>query len=434
MLNSAIHRLYENGVLHVCEDTGNITSYTYEYTGRIANQKLTVDPRMNKADLVRIAKNAADGNISDMVTVSMLYNVGFGLPHDDALAAAWVAHVNLAPATIPFDDCAAQLIAHAQNNPDKIYPDCLVLPCLNVIDKIHDFKHEGKLRKGCYVMPRLEGIRVYLIYKHVPGHVPHLYAGFYHDNDGDVFLSIDKLIALGAPRAFGEIRGRITINGYTPFGENSMYVIASTIYLPESKREASLAIGSDLWDIFRKYLNDPHPDRGANSFNMDFYEETLLENQRTVARLERTVNRFKEMGETLPTKHKKALREAKAKVADLTEYLKTSNPDIEYRAYMQTRPRAYLRMISHELYRWNRTVGLKTVPMNRIMQTHLQSMGFLSIMHPLLEFVGYVADNDDVAKTVKIFEQTLDGKVKALIIQPSPDASVRFVDVSRIDV
>ena len=434
MLNSAIHRLYETGVLHVCADANNITSYTYEYTGRIVNQTVTVDPRMNKSDLVKIARRAADGNLSDMVTVSLLYNVGFGMPHDATLADAWANHATMRTATLAFDDCAAQVIADAQNNPEKIYPDSLLLPCVQIIDKLHDFKHESKFRKGVYTMPRVDGIRVYLIYRHVPGHVPHLYAGFYRDDDGDIFLSIDKLIALGAPRAFGEIRDRITINSYTPFGENSMYVIASTIYLPESKREASEAVGTSLWDIFGKFLNDDTVDRDESSFNMSFYEKNLEDSKKTILRLERTVNRFKEMGDPVPVKHKKALRHEKANVADLTEYLKTSNPHIEFEAYMQTRPRSYLRMISHELYRWNRTTGLQTVPMIRVTQSHLQSLGFMSMMHPALEFVGYVAESSDVEKTVKIFEKTLDAKVKALIIQPSPDANVRFVDVSRIDV
>lgn len=434
MLNSAIHRLYETGVLHTCADAGNITSYTYEYTGRIVNQKLTVDPRMNKADLVRIARKAADGNISDMITVSMLYNVGFGLPQNEELAKAWVSHATLMPATQAFDDCAAQVIADAQNNPDKIYPDSLLLPCMHIINKLHDFSHESKFRQGCYVMPRLEGIRVYLIYRHVPGHVPHLYAGFYRDDDGDIFLSIDKLVALGAPRAFGEHHNRIIINGYTPFGENSMYVIASTIYLPETQREASKAVGTDLWDIFGKFLNDDSVDRVESSFTMEFYEDKLRESERAVERLTRTVKRFSDLGTPVPIKHKKALRQAKASVAELTEYLRTSNPHIEFQSYMATRPRSYLRMVSHELYRWNRSTGIKTVPMHRIMQTHLSSLGFRSITHPMLEFVGYVADSDDIEKTVKIFEKTLDAKVQALIIQPSPDASVRFVDVSRIDV
>lgn len=434
MLNSAIHRLYETGVLHTCAETGNINAYTYSYTGRVADQQLTVDPRMKKSDLVQIAKRAADGNVSDMVTVSMLYNVGYGLPHDEALAKSWVGHATLMSAEHAFDDCAAQVIAHAQNNPDEIYPDSLLLPCLDVINKIHDFSHVSEFRKGCYVMPRLEGIRVYLIYRHVPGHVPHLYAGFYRDDDGDMFLAFDKLIALGAPRSFGEIRGRCVISSYTPFGDNSMYVVASTIYLPESLREASTAVGENLWDIFHKFLNDSSVDREQSSFNMDFYEEKLAASEKSVERIRRTVKRFKDIGEPVPAKHKRALREAKADVEKNAEYLKHSNPQLEYIAYMATRPRSYLRFISHELYRWNRSVGLKTVPMSRIMQTHLSSLGFMSITHPMLEFVGYVADSDDIAKTVKTFEKALDAKVNALIIQPSPDASVRFVDVSRIDL
>jgi hypothetical protein len=434
MLNSAIHRLYETGVLHTCADAGNITSYTYAYTGRIADQQLTVDPRMKKSDLVRIAKRAADGSVSDMVTVSMLYNVGYGLPHDAALAKSWVSHATLTPAEHAFDDCAAQVIAHAQNNPDEIYPDSLLLPCLDIINKIHDFKHESEFRKGCYVMPRLDGIRVYLIYRHVPGVTPHLYAGFYRDEQGDMFLSFDKLVQLGAPLAFGMLGKHTPMRDYTPFGDNSMYVIAATIFIPESKREASTAVGENLWDIFTKFLNDDTVDREQSSFNLDFFEANLAESEKALSRIRRTVKRFQDMGEPVPVKHKKALREAKAAVERNAEYLKNTNPQLEYMAYMATRPRSYLRLLSHELYRWNRAVGLKTVPMSQIMQTHLSSMGFMSITHPLLEFAGFVAESDDVAKTVKLFERTLDAKVKALIIQPSPDASVRFVDVSRIDL
>ena len=423
MLNSTIHRLYEIGVLKICKPTQYIDSYTYEYMGRIMPQTITVDPRMQKVDLIRIVNAACNGSIQDMVTVAMLYNVGYGLPYDEKLADAWAHHATLVKAAVGFDACCANAKASAFDNPPEIYPNSLVFPCLDVVNNIHEQANPGTIRKGSYVMPRLEGIRVYLIYRHIPGVVPHLYAGFYHDGE-DIFIAMDKLIELGAPRYFGEIRGNITIRDYITFGTNSRYVVAGTIFVPESKGGTKITT-----ETFDEFMLDKEP-IARSKFNTELAAKELESAEKTVNRLQRLKQRFTDLDKTFPAEQKAELREAVARAAALADELKNADPQADYEAYLDTLPKAKLHLVVHELYRWNRE-GLRTC---KVKQVHLQSLGFTSLMHPSLQTVGWVADHEDVQKTVKMFEKALDAKVNALIIQPNTDASARFVDVTRIDV
>ena len=427
MLNSTIHRLYEKGVIKLCAPTQFIDSYTYEFMGRLTTQRITVDPRMKKVDLIKIVNAAVSGSLSDMATLAMLYNVGYGVPYDAKLADAWAHHATMVKSAVGFDTCCALAKQHAFDNPPEIYPNSIVFPCLSIIDQIHDHTHEGKLRVGSYVMPRLDGIRVYLIYRHTPGAVPHLYAGFYRD-DVDTFIALDKLIELGAPRYFGEIRGNVIINSYTPFGHNTMYVVAGTIYVPESKGGSALTTAT-----FNEFMANNTTPLARERFDTAGDVTELATLEKTVNRLKRVQQRFIDLNKVIPAETRKDLKSAETRYADLVESLNAADPQAEYDAYIASLPISRLRFIMHELYRWNRD-GLKTVVMCRTMQQHMQSLGFTSLMHAALETVGWVATHDDVPKTVKIFEKALDAKVNALIIQPSTDASVRFVDVTRIDV
>lgn len=428
MLDKTIHRLYETGVLQVCIPTHpDIRAFTYEYMGRITTQRVTVDPRMKKGDLLRIARNAARGNLQDMVTVAMLYNVGYGLPYDAKLADVWAKNACIQPAAIGFDAACKLLMKHAHDNPYEIYPDSLLVPCLEIIDQIHDHNHDATIREGACVMPRIKGIRVYLIYRNVPGEVPHLYAGFYRVGE-DTFIALDKLVELGAPRYFGEIRNKVTINNFTPFGDNAMYVVASTIYIPET---VAAATGShDVFEVFDEFLNDDQRVRTREDFNNQDFVDALARAQKDFERTDRLLARYMANGQSAPQKHRDEHQKNRENLERRKADLSTSDPQREYDAYIARLPVSKLRFISHEMYRWNRD-GLKTVKLHRLL---MGSLGFRSIDHPALEFVGYVATDSDVKKTVNLFEKALDCKVEALIIQPSLTASVRFADVSRINV
>lgn len=428
MLTSTIHRLQETGAIGLCAISNHMHAYTYEYMGRVAKQQLTVDVRMKKTELLRIVKRAVEGSLPDMVTVAMLYNVGYGLPYDEELAKVWSCHATIVAAPMAFDVCCEKALEHAMAAPAEFYPDSLVYPCLTIIDQIHDHSHASKLKAGQFVMPRLKGVRLYLIYRHVPGYVPHLYAGFYREGD-NVFVAMDKMIELGIPRTFGELRGRVIINSYEPFGQNSMYVVAATIYVPES-------IGHDHVDahqLLHEFMNDESIDRTRDSFDTAFYEESLADTQKTVKRLERTASKHADKGERVPSELRKELAKAQTLAKNYVDVIANSNPQAEYEAYLQARPKSKLRYVAHELYKYNRN-GLHTLELCPAPRVHLQSLGFRSIHHPALECVGYIAETSDVAKTVKIFEKALDAKVEALIIHNSPTASVRFADVTRIDV
>ena len=425
-LTSTIHHLYENGVLKTCEPTHDYESYSYEYMGRLVKQPVTVSTRMKKSDLIRIVESAQDGNTDSMVTLAMLFNVGFGMPFDTERAAIWSKFAMVEPAG-EFDEQCEFALRAANEAPEISYPDSLLYPCLDIVRKIHDHKKDGTIKPGNYVLPRFKGVRIYLIYRTAPGVTPHLYAGFYHSRD-DYFLSIEKLIALGAPRYFGELKGRLTIPEYTPFGHNAMYVVAGTVYIPESKRN-----GDRIASVFSQYINDTTPPLTLNHFRIEDDIAARDDQVKTVNTLTRTQQRQTAKGKEVPIESLQQLMKAKKRLEQLEERVKTADPEAEYQAYLQSRPETRLKFVATELYRWNRD-GLKTVLMGRQMHQHMSSLGFHSLSHPALEFVGSVADSTDVAETVNKFEKAMDAKVSALIIQPGINSTVRFVDVTRIDL
>lgn len=426
LLTSTIHHLYEKGILKTCEPTHTFESYSYEYMGRLVKQPVTVGTRMKKSDLQHIVQSACDGNLENMATLAMLFNVGYGMPFDQERAVAWMQYSLVEPAS-QFDRECAFATKYADEAPEYSYPDSLVYPCLDIVRKIHDHKNTGTIRKGCSVLPRLKGVRVYLIYRTAPGVTPHLYAGFYRDKD-NYFLSVDKLIQLGAPRYFGEIRGRVTMTEYTPFGHNAMYVVAGTVYIRESKLN-----GDNTGQVFKQFMTDETPALTPQHFSKEDDVAAMEEVQKTVNTLTRAQGRHADQGKAFPLESLQQLLKANKRLEQLAERVKTADPEAEYQAYLQTRPEARLRFVATELYRWNRD-GLKTVPMGRQQHLQMSSMGFYCLSHPALETVGYVADSEDVRETVNKIEKAMDAKVSALIIQPGPESTVRFVDVTRIDL
>jgi YD repeat-containing protein len=76
MLKSLLHRLYQQGYLQSVTDRGTIHEFSYKYEGRLINQQVTVKPMLEYSALKRICRGAISGNLTDMVTVAMMYNVG----------------------------------------------------------------------------------------------------------------------------------------------------------------------------------------------------------------------------------------------------------------------------------------------------------------------------------------------------------------------
>jgi len=425
-LTSTIHHLYERGLLKTCAPTHDYKTYSYEYMGRLVKQPVTVSTVMKKHDLLRIVKNACEGSIEDMATVAMLFNVGYGLPFDPKRGGVWLNYATMQPASA-FDYECEHLQRCADEAPDDSYPDVLVFPCLEIAQKIHDHRNAGTIRKGCAVLPRLKGVRVYMIYRTAPGVTPHLYAAFYRNKD-NYFLAMDKLVQLGAPRYFGEVRGKTIMQEYTPFGHNAMYVVAGTVYIPESKRN-----GDSINKVFKEFLTDESDVLTAEHFDIKHDIQAQREAEKTVNTLSKHNERLIAKGGAPSVEDLQNLHRAKKALEQATERVKTANPEAEFKAYLESRPEARLRFVATELYRYNRD-GLKTVQMGRQQAQHMSSLGFHSLTHPSLEFAGWVADHEDVSKTVNMFEKALDAKVSALIIQPGVNATVRFVDVTRIDL
>src|SRR5690606_30330065 len=437
MLDLLFHRLYrmghieapemiqdEDGKVLGIEGEGTIETYTFEYQGRLVKQAVTVRPVMKKETLAGIVQRACDGNMADMVTVAMLYNVGFGLPFDETAALAWTRFATLSVALADdFSEYCSRAKLEARDAPNEIWPVSITLPCIRAIDKLGDFAAE-KTPSNCFVAPRFKGVRVYLFYTDNPGTVPNLYAGFYVVDKEPKFIAIDKLVDLGAPRYLGEMRNTVTIVDYLPFGPNRMYAIVGTIGIPTSLREQANGVTDE--QMLEAFLADTTKELQFEAFCPESHDEELQKLKREEIRLTERIASMDKGSRRAELKNR--LDTVKNDIVELQSTAE-AKPEVAYRNYLSKRPKFYLRLLMSEMYIW-RKKQFYCVPLTpKATQKHLQSLGFKSLTHPQLDFVGFVGDDptdDELCELAQVFAEYCDMEVEALVMQPlEPNTTVR---------
>jgi hypothetical protein len=420
-LDNVLHRLHTLGKCPSIEPTGDIGSYSYSYMGRLVKQRVTVSPVMKKKTLVRVAKGAISGSITDMATVAMLYATGYGLPKDGDLAESWALFSTISQASIHFDDACALLKKHAMQNDEEIWPLDLTLPIARMAERLATFKpyKGGDTMAGASIFPRFAGVRVFLLYRQGEEGVPHLYAGYYKDGD-DILLEIDALIRLGVPRYLGEVRGKCIIDSYTPFGKkHSLIVVVGTIAVPISAMRKARQFGNSTKAVFKAFLADASPRKIEAAFDNSFYVEKLAELRKQVRRLRGRLKTVKGTRRLVVSEKYERLRDSYIELKALVE---KSNPKLEYANYLETLPETYLRMVMQELYLWEDGMFVAApIPPSQT-PDHLSSLGFTSLRMRNLEFLSYSCESrltdERLAEVAKKFEVCLGFKVTGLVIQP----------------
>lgn len=420
-LDNLLHRLYERGELKLTEETGNIHSYSYTYLGRIAHQRVVINPAMPKKQMLQIVGRAMEGSLADIATVSMMYNVGYGLPKDAGLSEVWAQYATVSPAVLDFDEACRKLKADYRDCPANVWPESLTAPVERMAGRLSRLKPFSDKMRDVFVSPIVSGIRVMLIYRKVGEGAPQLYAAYYLDN-GSPVLEIDALTKLGAPLYLEGTPNNKAVDSFVPFGKARLTIVTGTIAIPTKLHKKARQFGKTTKDVFKALLSDMSDRKTLAAFDNSFYVEQLAGFRKRIRKLEaklktvkglRRVN-FKAEYETAVTHH-----------ANLKEALAKSNPETEYANYLDTLPETYLRLVTTGQYDWKRgelfVSKLAATTPSEMFAAH----GMTELVNAGLSFVGYGTQKrigeERLRKLANEFEEALGFKVTGLIVQPQSE-------------
>ena len=84
-------------------------------------ETLNIMPRIPNTTVKRIASGAKGGNLNDMLTLSMMYTVGLGVPEDQAHAMSWANFALVETGPLDFEQATAALDKDLKRLPDSDY-------------------------------------------------------------------------------------------------------------------------------------------------------------------------------------------------------------------------------------------------------------------------------------------------------------------------
>ena len=418
-LDTLLHRLYERGELFVTKETGNIHSYSYTYMGRLAHQRVVINPSMPKAQLFKIVGRAMAGSLSDIATVSMMYNVGYGLPKDALLSEVWAQFATISPAVMDFEESVKILKADYRTCSEIVWPAALVAPVERIAGSLGRLKPFANKMSDVSIAPIVAGIRVLFVYRKVEEGAPQLYAAYYLDN-GSPVLELDALIKLGAPAHLDGTPNNKAVDSFVPFGKAKLTVVVGTIAIPTKLHKKARQFGKTTKDVFKALLADMSTRKTLAAFDNSFYVEQLQTFGRRIRRYEvklKTVKGLRRVNlkaeyETAVTHH-----------ATLKAALEKSNPETDYANYLDTLPETYLRLVTTGHYEWKRGEMFVTKLAATTPSKRLAAHGLTELVSSGLSFAEYGTQKrvgeERLRKLTDEFEEALGFKVTGLIVQPS---------------
>lgn len=371
----------------------------FMFNGRLVDEEIDIVPALPKAALSNIVLGAINGNLPDMSTVALMYASGFALPIDLAKAEAWGCFACMQPApTATYADAIAELkrdhkLAIARDRDGFIWPEEVEETIEEVLAKCNHLKeYDGQpMPNGSLVTPRLAGVRINLVYRAYKiddKFHAHLYAAFLHIG-GKIVYTLDKLRYLDIPLELGMHGPRKIIQNYVPFGETAkLYIVQGTLVSPKGLREdmrkhfPEVRTVKDLLDAHIQSLSRQRLD------DFGFVVTDLREKLRDVEkRLERLTGQKKKNVDEI-AKYKK--RKAKLEKRIANDLVEQEQAKAEY---VKTLPEHYIRFVATGMFVHQN--GQLMGPQLRINPApHLQSLGFSTLHHPLVEFAGAVIDKD----------------------------------------
>ena len=418
-LDSLLHRLYERGELKITAETGNIHSYSYTYFGRIAEQRVVINPTMEKKQLLQIVGRAMEGSLADIATVSMLYNIGYGLPKDLELSEAWAQFATVSQAAVDFEESCEQLKADFRSNPSVVWPNALTASVEKFAQKVGRLKPFKDKMSDVTVTPIVAGIRVILLYRKVEDGAPHLYAAYYLDS-GTPVLEIDALVRLGAPRNLEGTPNNKAVDSFVPFGKSGLTVVIGTIAIPTNLHKQARRFGKTTKDVFNALLADTSDRKTPAAFDNSFYVSQVKKFAKRIRKLEAKLKTVKGLRRL---QFKTELDTAVGHHATITEALENSNPETDYANYLETLPESYLKLVTTGHYEWKRGELFVSKLAATTPSEELAAFGLTKFVRSDLSFVWYSTQKrigeERLRRLTEQFEEALGFKVTGLIVQPS---------------
>lgn len=404
VLQATLNELYGRNFLAVQRDPklfDTIYHMRFVYKGRLIDEEIDIVPALPKEALSRIVLGAINGNLPDMTTVAMMYASGFALPQDSVKAEAWASFAVMQPAqNVTYVDAISALKADhkrcvSRERDGFVWPEEFEDTINTVLSKCNSLRpYEGqKLVQGALVTPRLAGLRinlVYRVYKVEEQFHAHLYGAFLHIG-GRIVYALDELRYLDIPIELGMHGAKKVITNYTPFGETAkLYVVQGTLVAPKGLRDdmrLHFPETRTVKDLYDQYLQSLSRVR-INDFG--FVLTDLREKVREIdKRLERYTGKPKKFADKISE-----LQKRKVKLEKRIENSEAEHKRAEAE-YVKTLPEHYIRFVASGMfvYQNDQLMG----PQMRIKPAaHLQSLGFSTLNHPLVELVGYEVDKDGV--------------------------------------
>jgi len=219
--------------------------------------------RLPRKTVVSICKSARGGDLKSMLTLSMMYSVGLGVPKDAHLSICWASMSILEAPPTPLKEIYDALRSHVLcMTDDFVYPTSLTA--------IHNYFRPPKAVSHDQIKKLNGRYRVSPVYSGMPINLVYRFAG------GDCFLYdvffdkekvlLDKVHRLDIPKQFGVIRSKSTIDDYRTRAKKlaeddtlDLIVISGTLVVPRSLRSYvrnNYPKCSSVYELFNAFLED----------------------------------------------------------------------------------------------------------------------------------------------------------------------------------
>lgn len=448
-------------------------------------ETLNVMPRLATITVKRIARGAISGNLNDMLTLSMMYSVGLGVPESRPHSMSWANFSTMGSGPLEFKTAERDLRDHVEQvDGEYAYPDVLDKAYRSMIPSIQK-ADISELPADTYMLsPLLAGLRLFAVYRvHMLEDRSYCYlydvrvGGLTGESIGlELAGKLNIPNYIGSHGSHGEDKRLVQpdyirhMDDYLKTPTNYL-VVAGTLTVPKSMKKhirqvlPSMKTASDLFDYFvstagktrRPIRNMPEYDTvkerlakvrsriravkdGTEHENLraEFnqlkkdhklakrkgrFEESahIKERSQAVKRMARMIRN----GEAIPLLEHKVV-----KLQGELEELESQNEEFKAEQYAEF-PEYLFQFIASDLYHGRK--GKAThVPLGQHINRHLQAIGFdvvntnLFDEYHVLRTKGGSISPKAYSRTVSKFEERFpDHKVTGIIARPVEMGSVK---------
>ena len=420
----------------------------------ITSQRLHYMPRLPNTAIKTIAKGAVDANLDDMLTLSMMYEVGMGVPQSKKLAQSWACMSLVEQGSVDYNTAKKQLKQHLKELPNGEYS----YPA--VVDKIYnrtmvtyERTSPNEVPDGDYMLtPMLSGVRLFAIYR-ADRETGTCY--LYDVRAGGVQgqrISFDVASHLSLPRMLGELRNKPTKVMYNETMEDYIgtkldyFVVAGTLAIPSDKRalvkaaHPEVSSANDLFQVMVDTAGEPRKRPLASSEadkikteiktckaivsgikNGSLRGTLKVEYEELADKLRRMKGRKDERAQKLRNRRAEikeqwtaikagtALTKAEKRLLKLKDKLSAAKVDEqnEKLVFLSKYPENLFDFIATDIYYGGKGKGPRRVPVGQQIDTHLSSLGFQGMTHPIFDSYRSVQTKEGAGFTASTFKSAM---------------------------